>query len=118
VEDPGSIDAQIRSVESELKGTVDEYIEVKSSVATLDRYIDQINDVMQHPEAHLKLVRRPLRVNRLGIKVEAGEDPQANEILLDELQFADIHAAIAFVRIPREELPPAEDLVAKAERYL
>ncbi len=118
VDDPASIAEQIRSVESELKGTVDQFIEVKSSVATLDRYIDQINDVLDHPEAHLKLVRTPLRVSRLGIKVEAGEDPNANELVLDQLQFADISVVVATVSIPRAEMPPAEDLVAKAERYL
>ena len=91
---------------------------MKSSIATLDRYIDQINDVMDHPEQHLKLVQRPLRVNRMGIKVEPGEDPQANELVLDELQFADLAVIVANVRIPRDEMPPPEDLVAKAERYL
>ena len=118
VDDPATLAEQIRSVEVELKGTVDEYIEVKSSIATLDRYIDQINDVMDHPEQHLKLVQRPLRVNRMGIKVEPGEDPQANELVLDELQFADLAVIVANVRIPRDEMPPPEDLVAKAERYL
>ena len=54
----------------------------------------------------------------MGIKVEAGEDAQVNEIVLNELQFADVHAVVANVRIPREEMPPPDDLVAKAERYL
>jgi len=42
-----------------------------------------------------------------------------NELSLAELTIGDnFRAAIAIVRCPRSELPPKEDLVSKAERYL
>ncbi len=118
VEDVSTIDAQIRQIERQLKDTVGEFIEIKSSIATLDRYIDRINDVLRNPEQHLRIEHRLLRVNRLGIKVEAGDDQSAHELSLCELHLDEIRAIIALVRCAREEMPPVEDLVAKAERYL
>jgi hypothetical protein len=118
VQDPATIDEQIRAVQRELKDTVDEYIEVKSSIATLDRYVDRIREVLQQPEAHLDIAHRPLHVNRMGIKVERGEDEAAHDLALDELRLGELRIVIALVRCPRAEMPPVEDLVAKAERYL
>jgi hypothetical protein len=119
VDDPATIDQQIREVERDMKATVDEYIEVKSGIATMDTTIDRVNDVLDNPEKHIRLLHTPLRVNRLGIKLEPGEeDATANDITLHELDFGDLRVAIAMVRCLRAELPPEEDLVAKAERYL
>jgi hypothetical protein len=119
VEDRAQIDAEIRSIEAELKQTVDQFIEVKSSVATLDEYGNRINEVLLHPEQYLRLEHEPMRINRLGIQLEPGEsDPTANDLALDELVLGELRVVIAVVRCPREELPPEEDLVAKAERYL
>jgi len=118
VEDASTIDAQIRDIERQLKDTVDEFIEIKSSIATLDRYTDRINDILRNPEQHLSIEHRLLRVNRMGMKVEAGDEEPAHELSLYELQLDDIRAIIALVRCAREEMPPVEDLVAKAERYL
>jgi hypothetical protein len=118
VEDPATIEAQIRSVERELKDTVDQYIEIKSSVATLDRYSDRINEVLKNPEAHLRITHNPSRINRMGMKLAPGEEDAGNDLVLNELHLGDVTAVIAMVRCPREELPPAEDLIANAERYL
>jgi hypothetical protein len=118
VQDPASLEEQVQSVERELKTTVDEYIEIKSSIASLDRYIERINDVLQHPEAHLQIAHTPMRVNRLGIKLEPGDDEPANDLVLHELVLGDTRAVIALVGCPRDEVPAPEDLIAKAQRYL
>lgn len=119
VSDPATIDSQIKSAERELKATVEGYIESKSSIATLDAYIDRIDDVFSHPEQHLALSRTPMRLSRLGFKADATPLGPVNELTLAELTIGDdLHAAIAIARCPRDELPPKEDLLAKAERYL
>ena len=65
------------------------------------------------------LTHTPLRVSRLGIKLDAAASDTANELTLAELAIADnFHGVIALVRCPRAELPAREDLVAKAARYL
>ncbi len=119
VKDPATIGDEIKAVERELKQTVDGYIEAKASLATLDGYIKHIDEVFSHPERHVNLMHTPLRLSRMGIKVEAAVMGPVNELTLAELSIGDdFRGAIAIVRCPRSELPPKEDLVAKAERYL
>jgi len=118
VRDRTTIDAQIRAVRHELEETVDAFIEVKSSIATLDRYTQRIDDVLRNPEQHLQIVQQPLRVNRLGIEIGRDEDEPAHEIVLHELRLDDARAMICLVRCLREEMPPPEDLVAAAARTL
>jgi len=119
VKDPSTIAQEVKQIESELKVTVDGYIEAKSSLATLDGYIKHIDDVFAHSEQHLTLTQVLLRLNRMGIKVDAAAGGAVNELSLAELSIGDnFRGAIAIVRCPRSELPPKEDLVSKAERYL
>ena len=119
VDDPATIGEQIRAVERELKETVEGYIEAKSSLATLDGYIAQIDDVFSHPEQHVTLTQTDMRINRMGLKVEDGADERHNALTLAELSVGDtLRGVVALVRCPRSELPAKEDLLANAERYL
>ena len=119
VKDPATIAEDIKAVERELKETVGGYIETKASLATLDGYIKHIDDVFSHPEQHVTLTHTPLRLSRMGVKASDATLGPVNELNLAELSIGDnLRAAIAIVRCPRGELPPKEDLVAKAERYL
>ena len=119
VKDPATIGEEIKAIEGELKETVGGYIEAKASLATLDGYIGHIDAVFSHPEQYLSLMHTPLRLSKLGVKVDAADMGAVNELTLAELSIGDnLRGAIAIVRCPRSELPPKEDLVAKAERYL
>jgi hypothetical protein len=119
VDDPATIGEQIRAVERELKETVEGYIEAKASLATLDGYIGQIDDVFSHPQAHVALTQTDVRINRMGIKVDEATDERHNALTLAELTVGEnLRGVVAFVRCPRSELPPKEDLIANAERYL
>lgn len=119
VKDPATISEQMKAVERELKETVGDYIETKSSLATLDGYIERIDDVFSHPDLHLTLTHTPVRISRLGFKVDDASTGPVNDLVLAELSIGeDVRGAIAIARCPRSELPPKEDLVANAERYL
>lgn len=119
VQDPATISGQIKAVERELKETVDGYVEAKSSLLTLDGHIKHVDEVFSHPERYVTLTRTPLRVSRLGIKVDDASQGPVNELTLAELTIGEkLQAVVAIVRCPRSEMPPKEDLVAKAERYL
>jgi hypothetical protein len=119
VSDPATIEQQIREVERQLKETVEGYVEAKGSLATLDGYIEQINAVLMQPAEHVALTHTRLRLTRMGIKVEPGSDEAAEDLDLTEISIGKgLQATISIVRIPRAELPPKEDLIAKAERYL
>jgi hypothetical protein len=109
---------QIQAAEHKLKETVDDYIEAKSSLATLDGYIALIDEVFSHPEAHVMLTQTEVRIDRMGFKVDNDTEGRYNALTLAELTVGERHGVIALVRCPRSELPPKEDLMANAERYL
>jgi hypothetical protein len=119
VKDPATIGEEIKALERELKDTLDGYIEAKASLTTLDGYIKHIEEVFSHPEQHVSLTHTPLRLSRMGIKVGDATAGAVNELALAELTIGEnLRGAVVIVRCPRSELPPKEDLVAKAERYL
>ena len=119
VEDPTTIAQQIDSVQRELDQAVKEYIEVKSSLVTLDGYMAQIKEVFGKPEQHVALTRSELRLSRMNVKMDASSEEPHQALTLAELRVGDrLQAVIAFVRCPRAELPARDDLLAKAERFL
>ncbi len=117
--DPATIAQEMKAVERELDETVADYIEAKAGGATLDGYVQHIHDVFSHPAEHVTLTQTPLRVSRLGVRVEGDASGPVNELELAELSLgADFRAAIAIVRCPRAEMPTKEELIAQAERSL
>ncbi|AMO23762.1 hypothetical protein GCM10027034_36180 [Ramlibacter solisilvae] len=119
VDDPGTVEQQIREVQRQLDERVKDFIEAKSSLATLDGYIEQIREVFAHPEQHVVLTRSELDVTRMNVKADEGTEEPHRTLTLAELQVGGRQpAVIAFVRCLRSELPPKEDLLAKAERFL
>jgi hypothetical protein len=118
--DPASIELQIADVESQLEETTESYREAKSSLSLLDGYIDHINAVLTRPEQHVSMQRVHMRVNLLGVRVDAPtSDEPTNPLDLTELHIGEgLRATVSLVRIPREELAPKEDLLARAERFL
>ena len=119
VDDPTTIAQQIEDVQRQLDEAVREFIEVKSSLVTLDGYIAQIEEVFAHPERHVALSRTELRLDRMNVKVDAAQADAPQALTLAELRIGDRpQAVIAFVRCPRAELPAPEDLLARAERFL
>jgi hypothetical protein len=118
-ESGGNAAEKVAALERELKDTVDDYIETKGSIATIEKHLEQIAAVFSRPEEHITLTHTPLHVSRLGIKVDAASRDVANELTLAELRIGDnFQGVIALARCPRSEVPPPEDLVAKAARYL
>ena len=119
VEDPSTIAQQIAGVQRELDQAVKDFIEVKGSLATLEGYLRQIEDVFAHPQQHVLLTRRDLRLDHMNVKAEASNDSGHETLSLAELRVGDkLQAVIALVRCPRTELPAKQDLLAQAERFL
>jgi len=113
------IEQQILAAERAMKETADDHAEARSSLGTLDDYIGHIQAVLGEPHRHVALDGVALRVNRMGVKVDAGSAEEADDLSLAELSIGDgLRAAIVFVRIPRSELPPRQDTLAQALRTL
>jgi hypothetical protein len=119
VDDPSTIDEQIRDVEKQLDASVKGFIETKSTLATLDGYIERIQEVFSHPEQHVVLTQDELRVTRLNIKANERTEEPWHAFTLAELRVGDrLQAVIALVRCPRSEMPPKQYLLDQAERFL
>ncbi|HTP62203.1 MAG TPA: hypothetical protein VMJ14_08980 [Burkholderiales bacterium] len=115
----GDASAEIASIEGELKATVDDYVEVKASLATLDTHIEHVNAIFNAPANCVSLARTELRVDQMGYKIAQAPGEQAPPLVLSELSIGSgLTIVIAFVRCPRAELPPREDLIARAAREL
>lgn len=119
VKDPARIGEEMKALEREMKETVEGYAQTKGRLATLEGYLEQIDDVFSHAEQHVTLTHAPLRVSRLGVRVEGDASGPVNELSLAELSLGEgFRAAIAIVRCPRAEVPSKEALIAQAERSL
>jgi hypothetical protein len=119
LEDTAETRSQIAALERQLKETVHDYIETKAGVATLDAYIKHIDAVFAHPEQQVSLERTPMRLSRMGVRVDADHPGPVNEFVMTELAIGEgISVVIAVVRCPLAEMPPEEDLLSNAERFL
>jgi len=119
VKDPAAFAAEEKAVEQELKQTLRGYIDTKGSLASLDGYIAHIDEVFSHPEQHVSVTHTPLRLDRMGRRVQDGTAGPVNELRVAELSIGEgWRAAIAIARCQRAEVPPQEDLIAKAEQSL
>jgi hypothetical protein len=119
VDDPATIGEQIRETERKLGKRPPAMSRRKPALTTLDDYIAQIDEVLSHPEAHVALTQTAMRIDRMGVKVDNDADGRNNALTLAELTVGeDLHGVIALVRCPRSEMPPREDLLANAARYL
>lgn len=115
----GDAGAEIARLEKALQATAEDYQDAKASLATLDKRIEQVNAVFAAPAEHVNIARTQLRVNRMGFKVAEGAGEPVEPITLTELTIGSgLTAVIAFVRCPRAELPPKEDMIARAGREL
>ncbi|HET9701610.1 MAG TPA: hypothetical protein VFP70_11875 [Burkholderiales bacterium] len=117
-EDPDAHQGEIEALQRELEQTQSQITDTKLSLSTLDGYIDQVNDVLTHPEQHVKFEVFRLRVNRMGIKVAEDSSEPASDLTLGRISVGEITRVVAAVTCARHAMPPKEDLLAQAARYL
>jgi len=111
--------AEIDNLERALQATVDDYIETKTNLATLDGTIGIINEILGAPQEHLRLARVRRRANRMGILVPADSTESATDLEFLELTLGEgLRAVIAIVRVPRAAMPPKSDRFKDAARHL
>jgi len=118
-EDPDAHNPEIEALRQKLEQTQSQLSDAKMSLSTLDGYIEQINDVLMHPEQHVKLEMLRLRVNRMGIKVAEDSAEPASDLTLARISVGpELTRVVAAVKCARDDMPPREDLLAQAARYL
>lgn len=109
---------EIAALEAELARSAADATASRSRLATLDGYIAEVVAVLDRPEEQFTIEWTDVRVNRMGVRVEAGAGEPVNEFRVAELAARDFRRALALVVCRRADLPPERAAFADAERYL
>jgi hypothetical protein len=110
---------EIAAMERELETLSKDHLAAKRGAGSLDRYLEQLDHVLSSPEHHVALARVQLAVDRMGVKYAPGTNHGARELERSELRLGEgLVATIAFVLVPRAELPPETDAVEEAARRM
>src|SRR5262245_9457154 len=109
--DPQALQQQLTEIESQLQA-------LGTGPGLLQAHLEAVKDVLGHAENQFWCLRRPLTIDRMGIK-QLRPGANAPEISLTELHNATGQSLVArVVRISSEALPAQRDLLREAERYL
>jgi hypothetical protein len=117
-ESPETHAGEIEELKRQLAQNTAEAVATKARVATLEGYVSEVVAVLDNPQDQFVIDWVTVRVNRMGIKVDARTDEPANEFRVAEIVARDFRRALALVRCRRDDLPPERAAFADAERYL
>ena len=120
VDPPGAHAEELQALEAELRETESGLGVARASLATVDDFLAQVIEVLDHPEQYIRFTHTPLRLDRLGVKAMGDEGGGAvNEFVLTEIHLAGNEPrGLAVVRCARVDIPPREDPLEAAARYL
>jgi ElaB/YqjD/DUF883 family membrane-anchored ribosome-binding protein len=94
----------LATLEQRLTRTEEELVDARRPLATLDGYLEQVRQVVGQPEPYLHLHPLSLRLNRLGVKLEA-DSPEPGETLgLFELDSLDEQRIGVLVHFDHQEV--------------
>lgn len=109
---------EIAELEAQIARDAKQLLDIKAVSHSIERYIEQISDVLLVPEQHLAMDEVRLRVSRLGVKVAEHSPEPSHELVLNELRLGELSAVIVPVKCRRSDMPAKQGLLAGAERYL
>jgi hypothetical protein len=91
----------------------------RRGVTTLDDYLNRLVELMAHPDAHLGLERVKVRLDRMNILREDGDESGGTEIEFVRGRRGDkLARVISIIRFPRAEVLEDTDRLQEAARYL
>ncbi|MFO1371931.1 MAG: hypothetical protein U1F42_05905 [Candidatus Competibacteraceae bacterium] len=97
---------RLAGLEQRLTQTEEELVAARKALGTLDDYMQQVQQVLGRPEAYLALHLTPIRINRLGVKLDERSPEPGETIVLAEFTSEAQQRIAALVRFGREELAP------------
>ena len=86
----------------------------RAGLTTLEDYIDRITEVLAEPQAHLKVERNSMCLNKMNIRLEGAAAAEAgHEVQFTEVSLGDnLKRVLLITRFSREELLPKQDFLA------
>lgn len=100
---------RLANLEQRLEQTEGELVAARKALGTLDDYLSHVQQVLSQPEAYLTLHLTPIRLNRLGVKLDEHSPEPAATMTLAEFTSLEQQRVAALVRFTRGELAPVQD---------
>ena len=94
-------------LEQRLVQTEEDLVVARKQLGTLDDYLEQVRGVLSQPEFYLQVRPLTLRLNRMGVKLDANSPEPGETLTLIELESMGERRIGTLVRFDREELPDA-----------
>jgi hypothetical protein len=94
------------ALEQRLVQTEEALVVARTQLGTLDDYLEQVRQVLSQPEPYLQVRPLNLRLNRMGVKLDANSAEPGENLTLIELESMGERRIGALVRFARKELPP------------
>jgi hypothetical protein len=117
-EGAGAHAGEIADLERELEQTRADTLASRARLASLDGYMNEAAAVLERPAEHFTVESVPVRVNRMGVRVEGDASGPVNKFRVAEIVARDFRRALVLARCRRADLPPERAAFADAERYL
>ena len=99
---------RLATLEQRLAQTQQDLTDARKPLATLDDYLEQVRRIVGQPEPYLHFHRLSLRLNRLGIKLDADSPEPGETLALFEWDSLEEQRIGALVRFDREEWSVAD----------
>jgi len=99
----------IPATEARLEAAEQALAETKASAGTLEDYLEQVKDVLAHPEDHVRLQRASSRVTQMGFAASSDSEEAASDVGYVEIEISGQPGFVGrLVHFPREEILPVE----------
>ena len=105
----------IEETSQKLKHTEDALL--NTNPASPRESLELVNHVFRRPDEFVQARKFPLRLNKMGIKIDAKSREPCNEVNLTEVRIAnELPRVVTLTTVPRDELLPADDSSAFRSR--
>ena len=91
------------ALDQRLAQTEQDLVAVRKQLGTLDDYLEQVRQVLSQPETYLQIQPLSLRLNRLGVKLDANSPEPGETIGLFELSSLETQRIGVLVRFARPD---------------
>jgi hypothetical protein len=112
-------DGEIAQAQAELNATVSALRASKRKLVTMSDYLDQVRDVLDHADEHIRLKARTLRLTSMNFLAAEGDGEAAREVRVVDVTVAgDLRGCVVIGHLPRAAMPRHVSMLERAAREL
>jgi hypothetical protein len=112
-------DSEIAQAQAELNATVSALQASKRKLVTMNDYIDQVRDVLDHADEHLMFKARTLRLTSMNFLAADGDGEDAREVkVVDVAVGGAVKGCVVIGHVPRAAMPRHVSMLDRAAKEL